>query len=208
MAKDYRTDNKSFMLYKDWEPMFAMLSDADAGRLVKALFAFARGGELPKLNGKIGMAFLMFSKQIDRDGAKWEETCEKQRARVMKRWEKQRQDTAVSCGIPDCAGDTDTATATETATVTETDSTARIPTLEEVAAYCRERRSRVDPQHFVDHYTANGWMVGRTPMRDWKAAVRRWEQNGIQPQKPQKPQRMPNSSIDLAEAERLINRTL
>lgn len=49
------------------------------------------------------------------------------------------------------------------------------PTVEEVRAYCRERQNGVDPQRFVDYYTANGWRVGKNPMKDWKAAVRTWE---------------------------------
>ena len=49
------------------------------------------------------------------------------------------------------------------------------PTLEEVRAYCLERGNNVDPQRFVDYYTANGWKVGRNSMKDWKAAVRNWE---------------------------------
>jgi hypothetical protein len=32
----------------------------------------------------------------------------------------------------------------------------------------------VDAERFVDHYESNGWMVGRTKMKDWKAAVRNW----------------------------------
>ena len=51
------------------------------------------------------------------------------------------------------------------------------PTVEEVAAYCRERKNRVDPQRFIDHYESNGWCVGKNPMRNWKAAVRTWEKN-------------------------------
>jgi len=51
------------------------------------------------------------------------------------------------------------------------------PTLEEVQAYCIERGNNVDAQHFVDHYTSNGWLVGKNKMRDWKAAVRTWEKN-------------------------------
>lgn len=52
------------------------------------------------------------------------------------------------------------------------------PTVDEVATYCRERGNSVDPQRFVDYYTANGWRVGKNPMKDWKAAVRTWEKNG------------------------------
>ena len=50
------------------------------------------------------------------------------------------------------------------------------PTVEEVQAYCFERCNNVDAQRFVDYYSSNGWMVGRSKMKDWKAAVRTWEQ--------------------------------
>ena len=49
------------------------------------------------------------------------------------------------------------------------------PTEEEVAAYCRERNNGIDAQTFVDFYTARGWVVGKSPMKDWRAAVRTWE---------------------------------
>ena len=51
------------------------------------------------------------------------------------------------------------------------------PTFEQVAAYCKERGNNIDPQRFVDYYTGNGWMVGRTKMKDWKATVRTWERS-------------------------------
>lgn len=53
------------------------------------------------------------------------------------------------------------------------------PTLEEVAAYCKERKNEVDPEGWVNFYTSNGWKVGKNPMKDWKASVRTWERNGI-----------------------------
>ena len=49
------------------------------------------------------------------------------------------------------------------------------PDVFEVAAYCRERQNGVDPQAFVDFYESKGWMIGKNPMKDWKAAVRTWE---------------------------------
>ena len=61
-----------------------------------------------------------------------------------------------------------------TDTVTDTVK-CKHPTLEEVKAYCKERGNRVDPERWLDYYTANGWKVGKNPMKDWKAAVRTWE---------------------------------
>ena len=51
----------------------------------------------------------------------------------------------------------------------------RPPTIDEVADYCRERHTNVDPERFVNFYAAKGWMVGKNRMKDWMAAVRTWE---------------------------------
>lgn len=50
------------------------------------------------------------------------------------------------------------------------------PTLDEVKQYCVERHNSVDAQRFMDFYTSKGWLVGNQPMKDWKAAIRTWEQ--------------------------------
>lgn len=54
------------------------------------------------------------------------------------------------------------------------------PTAEEVAAYAAEIGAKISASGFVDYYESNKnsegqWMVGKRPMRDWKAAVRNWE---------------------------------
>jgi len=51
----------------------------------------------------------------------------------------------------------------------------RKPTVEEICDYCEERGNGLDGQAIHDHYESNGWMVGRTKMKDWRAAVRTWE---------------------------------
>lgn len=70
------------------------------------------------------------------------------------------------------------------------------PTVDEVREYCKERGNDVAPETFVDFYESKGWMVGKTKMKDWKAAVRTWERsdgrrgvksngrNGTNPTKP------------------------
>ena len=61
------------------------------------------------------------------------------------------------------------------------------PTLEEVAAYCRERGNNVDPQEFIDFYESKGWMIGKNKMKDWKAAVRTWERRRHEESQNRKP---------------------
>lgn len=54
------------------------------------------------------------------------------------------------------------------------------PTLEEVREYFIEREhpnAEEVSERWFDHYTANGWKVGRNSMKDWKATVRNWIRN-------------------------------
>ena len=53
------------------------------------------------------------------------------------------------------------------------------PTIDEVEAYCKERGSSVKPSQWLSYYEANGWRVGKNPMKDWQASVRTWENNGV-----------------------------
>lgn len=48
------------------------------------------------------------------------------------------------------------------------------PTIEEVQTYILENNLNVNSTYWYDYYESNGWKVGRNPMKDWKACVRRW----------------------------------
>ena len=58
------------------------------------------------------------------------------------------------------------------------------PTVEEVRDYCIERKNNISAQYFYDYYEANGWKVGKNPMKDWKATVRNWERRDFCSNKP------------------------
>lgn len=49
------------------------------------------------------------------------------------------------------------------------------PTLEEIREYAFERNSPADPEEFYSYHSANGWMIGRAKMVDWKKAFVYWE---------------------------------
>lgn len=51
------------------------------------------------------------------------------------------------------------------------------PTIQEIEAYIKEKNLHFDAEHFFDYYESKGWVVGKSPMKDWKAACRTWEQN-------------------------------
>jgi hypothetical protein len=50
-----------------------------------------------------------------------------------------------------------------------------VPTLEEVKAYCLERRNGIDAEAFIAFYTSKGWKIGSQSMKDWKSAIITWE---------------------------------
>lgn len=59
----------------------------------------------------------------------------------------------------------------------------RAPSPAEVSEYAQQyaatknldlRAIDFDPGYFCDYYESNGWHVGKQPMKDWKATVRRW----------------------------------
>jgi hypothetical protein len=50
-----------------------------------------------------------------------------------------------------------------------------LPTRQEIEDYAKSIRFKIDGQTFIDFYTAKGWKIGNTPMKDWQAAVRTWK---------------------------------
>ena len=59
------------------------------------------------------------------------------------------------------------------------------PTQEEIESFCQEQGLSVDAGRFIDYYSANGWMIGRSHMKDWKATVRNWARRDQERPRPQ-----------------------
>ena len=49
------------------------------------------------------------------------------------------------------------------------------PTIEEIEYYCIGRHSNIDAELFYNYYESIGWIVGKSPIKDWKATIRTWE---------------------------------
>lgn len=48
------------------------------------------------------------------------------------------------------------------------------PTIEEIRQYCLEKGYNVDAEQFFNFYESKGWVVGKSPMKNWRAAVCTW----------------------------------
>lgn len=72
------------------------------------------------------------------------------------------------------------------------------PTLEEVQAYCKERKNNIDAEHFIAFYTANGWKQSNgNPIKDWKSCVITWEKRDKEKTVAQKPKADVSKYADL-----------
>lgn len=84
----------TFVLYCDWEDVINDLTDEEAGRLFKAIFAYVNNGIVNHFDKGTGIsiAYKTMCKQIDVNRRKYEQVVEKRRNAANKRWKKSDED--------------------------------------------------------------------------------------------------------------------
>lgn len=203
-----RKQKDSFVFYFDWMDHLSLLEPSEALGVLNTLRDYITTGEVhQELSSAAKMAFSFIKSQVDRDLAKWE-TTRKKRSEAGKagaeatnsRWkdsanaafdESSPANSAVNVPVPVpvnvpvhnsvCNNKAD-----KPPTHSRPEKKRFVPpTVEQVAEYVKQRGSKVDPQGFIDFYASKGWMIGKTPMKDWKAACRnaehweRWEKKSV-----------------------------
>jgi len=176
-------DKNSFLIYLDYQEQFDLLSDEEAGILIKAIIKYEKTQEVPRLNGMVKMAFSFIKTQLDRDREKYQEKCEKNKENARKRWN--AKNANVCDGKIRNANNADNDNDNEDDNDNENDIKKKNkkrkkfikPTVEEIKNYCIQRKNNIDTQYFYDYYERNGWKVGKNPMVDWQATIRTWERN-------------------------------
>lgn len=180
-----------FCAYHSYLRGIRRLSDAECGRLFRALLQYSAGEEeLIKLQGREEVLFDVYADQIDRDNERYEEKCRKNQENILRRYTNEydriRSNTTVPQDKDKGKGkDNDKGKGDSIGRTAPAQRSFTPPTVEEISAYCNERKNGVDPHRFFDFYQAKGWMVGKNKMRDWKAAVRTWERRTETAGKPQ-----------------------
>lgn len=205
MAREY------ICLYHSYLDAIQALDDAERGRLLTAMLEYTLTGEAGDLRGNERFVFPLIKSQIDRDNAKYQETCKKNRENGKagaKASNRQRPPANAPQDKGECKDEYEYEGEEESEDEGEYENKNKNkeeekregegeckekekapgtpegvrrahhfhpPTLSEVRDYVYERNSPVDPQGFLDFYQAKGWMVGSTPMQDWKAALRNAE---------------------------------
>lgn len=84
--------NDSFILYTSYYAIIDGLTDEQLGKLMRAIFIYARDGEVINLEPTLRMAFAFIKDDMERNQAKYNEKREKLRANAQKRWQKKQLD--------------------------------------------------------------------------------------------------------------------
>lgn len=177
-------------VYFDFDERTEELNDIEKGRLLLAMLRYAAEGQKPDLRGNERFCFPGFKKDIDRDIASYASKVEngnkggrpaKNKPNETENNLTKPNETENNLNLKNKNEEEEQEEDRRTKSKVKALSRFTPPAQEEVSAYCRERGNQVDAQRFVDFYAAKGWKVGNQPMKDWKAAVRTWEQRDGKP---------------------------
>ena len=156
----------------DWIEQTAALSDAERGRLFIAILEYARSGLEPNLDGREGILFPVFQSQIDRDkeisniratsgsmGGSSKPEGKQKKAKVSK-----IKQTEANSPNKEEEKDKDKDKDKEKENTSKGHFSRFSATVCCRSGLCTAGNgNQVDPQRFVDHYTSNGWRVGKKP---------------------------------------------
>ena len=174
---------KYLKVFVDFADKIELLGDAERGRLFTAMLEYASSGAEPDLRGNERFIWPTAKSEIDRQSESYKARCETNRKNITSRYESIRIATSrnESYKDKDKEQDKDKENISFPPNGVKDSARAHRPTVEEVAAYCRERGNSVDAERFVDFYASKGWKVGNQLMKDWKACVRTWERREDKP---------------------------
>lgn len=83
--------NDSFILYTSYYALIEGLTDEQLGQLTRAMFLYARDGEIICLEPVVRMAFAFIKDNIERNQDKYQAKCEKNRQIALERERKKRE---------------------------------------------------------------------------------------------------------------------
>ena len=168
------TDKKSFLLYCDLIHTVEQLTDEQAGDLFKHILRYVNDQEPQTENVITRIAFEPIKQSLKRDLQKYEDIRKRNQDNARKRW-----DATASSGIPNDTKNADSVSVSVSGSVTDKKEIKGFvkPTIEQLKEYMTEQGMNDIAENWLNHYEANGWMVGKVKMKDWKASVRTWKIN-------------------------------
>ena len=193
---------KSFVLYHDFEATLNELSDEQAGKLLRATFAYSARGEIVDY-GELAVKLTMpaVRAQIDRDNEKYDKVCERNRknGQLGGRKTETQSNPVGSSGVQSNPVGADSDSLSDSQSLSDNQEKENIntappigesesepkreskrfvpPSLADVTEYLTAKNSPIDPETFHAFYEANGWVQGSggKKIKSWKACATTWE---------------------------------
>lgn len=167
---------KYLKVFTDFATSIEALSDAEKGRLFVAMMKYAESGQESDLRGGERIIWGIAKQMIDRERETYLSISERNRKNATCRNVSQRVAPTGCHTLQDKDKDKDKDSKKDLPCGRSKEAQKRFtpPSVADVEDYCREICIEIDAEHFVDYYTENGWKAGKTPMKDWHAAVRNW----------------------------------
>ena len=194
-----------FPCYHSYKKKIAKLSDQEVGRLFRALLAYSETGEEQELAGREAVAYDFIADDIDRAKDNYTERCKKNSENALKKYDRM-QSHANGCESCQSKSKNKDKSKNENKDDKRKGRSAPFipPTVEEIEAYCRERKNNVNPEKFFDYFTASGWIdsTGK-PVKKWKQKVITWENNQNDKPSGQRKETSGESTPNLADVERM-----
>ena len=166
----------SFVFYRSFADAINDLDDKDRLAAYDAIVRYALDGEDKLQKGAAKAILTMARPMIDINNARYENGRKGGRPKTEEKPnDNQVVTTAEPSGNHIMLNESESDKRKDPLTGVEKKSSRfSPPTPDEVRAYAEEKGLSVDADRFVDFYSSKGWMVGKTQMKDWKAAVRNW----------------------------------
>ena len=178
---------KYLKVFTDFLEVAEGLSDGALARLFRAMLRYALDGTEPQMKSSERALWTVARQNIDRETAAYESKVEARReagrkSGKVRREQSEQKGTNLNKTNQDKdkekEKDTDNDKDNDSLSSTEPRLTAeereKKPSLEEVMSFSQEAGLNVDVQYFYNYYEANGWYIGKRPIRDWKAALKAW----------------------------------
>ena len=202
---EHNDEKSSFILYTAYLEQIDELTDQQAGQLFKAILHNESGAETAVTDPVVQIAFSFVRAQLRRDREKYLAKVAQLKENGKKGGRPPKADSRKPAVInaekpngfdvnqskaknpvyvyadedelyPPLSPEGDSVPPAGESLATAKKSRKFIKPAAEIAAYCHERGNAIDARIFFDFYEGKGWRVGQSPMRDWKATLRTWEQ--------------------------------
>lgn len=194
----------SFVFYRSFYDAIQNIPKDSQLELYSALFEYAFNGEEPEFSDGIAKAlFVLIKPNIDSANARYQANYEngkkggrpkekpKENQNKTQRKPNRNPDKTESKAKPNLNVDEDVNVDVDEDVNVNEDENVDVdkntpkrgrfvpPTLEEIKAYCAQRKNNVDPEKFYDYFTASNWYDSKgNKVKSWKQKIITWEGYG------------------------------